>query len=76
MDTLIQVESENQEDTSVKVPLERRTRAVGIVGDSDESAGKRRMKSTRKDTEGVSSSITSVRTEGRMDWRRTVGDGG
>ena len=47
---------------------------MGIVGDSDESAGKRRMKSTRMDAEGVPSSITSARIEKRMDWRGTTGD--
>ena len=56
IDTSDQVESENQEDIDANAPLKQRNRIMRMVGDSGESAGKRRMGSTRKDAEEVPSS--------------------
>ena len=56
IDTSDQVESKNQEDIDANAPLKQRNRIMRMVGDSGESAGKRRMGSTRKDGEEVPSS--------------------
>ena len=45
---------------------------MGIVGDSDESVGKRRTRLLRKDV--VPSSATSIRTKKWIDWRGTIED--